>query len=105
MKLNLTRDVCLCFFGDLSRNYDDDRMGSHPSGPAMVEGLEGVTLKEWLVSHSAALGDVPTLFGSDIPFLFKVPLHTCCDITSMHTQSPFQLFIIQGLVITLIAPE
>lgn len=48
------------------------RMGTHPSGPAVVEGTEGQTLQSWIAANPAALGAIAPLFGSDIPFLFKV---------------------------------
>jgi hypothetical protein len=48
------------------------RMGTHPSGPAVVAGTDNVSLQQWLSSHADALGDVPFYFGNDIPFLFKV---------------------------------
>lgn len=48
------------------------RMGTHPSGPAMIAGGEG-TLKDWIQAHPDALGDaVLKRFGHDLPFLFKV---------------------------------
>ena len=50
------------------------RMGTHPSGPATVEGAEGQTLSSWIAANPSALGSVSALFGSDIPFLFKVPI-------------------------------
>ena len=51
------------------------RMGTHPSGPATVEGAEEQTLSSWIAANPSALGSVGPLFGSDIPFLFKVPFH------------------------------
>ncbi len=47
-------------------------MGTHPSGPATVIGLDGTTLSQWLNNHPSALGDAQEYFGNDIPFLFKV---------------------------------
>lgn len=48
------------------------RMGTHPSGPAVVSGTD-TTLKEWIQAHPEALGDaVLKRFGTDLPYLFKV---------------------------------
>jgi mannose-6-phosphate isomerase class I len=46
-------------------------MGTHPSGPSLVAGGEGLTLKDWISQHLSALGDARHLFGPDLPFLFK----------------------------------
>ena len=48
------------------------RMGTHPSGPAVVDGTEGQTLASWIAANPCALGSITPLFGTDIPFLFKV---------------------------------
>lgn len=48
------------------------RMGTHPSGPAVISGQD-TTLKEWIQAHPEALGDaVLKRFGPDLPYLFKV---------------------------------
>ena len=50
------------------------RMGTHPSGPAMLAADPATSLQDWLEQHSQALG--PTVlkrFGLKLPFLFKVP--------------------------------
>ena len=46
-------------------------MGTHPSGPSVVAGTEGLTLKDWLAQNPAALGGACHVFGPDLPFLFK----------------------------------
>lgn len=51
------------------------RMGTHPSGPAIVEGAEGESLSSWIAANPSALGSIGPLFGNDIPFLFKVLAH------------------------------
>ena len=50
-------------------------MGTHPSGPATVEGSEGQSLSSWIGANPSALGAIGPLFG-DIPFLFKVTILT-----------------------------
>lgn len=47
------------------------RMGTHPSGPSLVVGGEGLTLKDWISQHLSVLGDARHVFGPDLPFLFK----------------------------------
>lgn len=52
------------------------RMGTHPSGPALITGTD-TTLKSWIEAHPEALGDrVLQRFGKDLPFLFKAS--GCC---------------------------
>jgi mannose-6-phosphate isomerase len=47
-------------------------MGTHPSGPARIEGSEQL-LVEWLKDKSASVGKVPSGYAeNDLPFLFKV---------------------------------
>ena len=64
------------------------RMGTHPSGPAVVDGTEGQTLASWIAANPCALGSIAPLFGNDMPFLFKVgaPVtsarHACCCFTA-----------------------
>lgn len=54
------------------------RMGTHPSGPALISGQD-TTLKEWIQAHPEALGDaVLKRFGTDLPYLFKVRLLESC---------------------------
>ena len=49
------------------------RMGTHPSGPAMLAINTAISLQEWLEQHSQALGaTVLKRFGLKLPFLFKV---------------------------------
>ena len=51
------------------------RMGTHPSGPAMLATDPTTSLQEWLEQHSQALGaTVLERFGLKLPFLFKVLL-------------------------------
>ncbi len=48
------------------------RMGTHPSGPAVIAG-SGKTLASWIGEHPAALGDaVNQRFNGELPYLFKV---------------------------------
>lgn len=48
------------------------RMGTHPSGPAVIAG-SGETLSAWLGEHPEALGDATRArFGGELPYLFKV---------------------------------
>ena len=51
------------------------RMGTHPSGPATVEGAEGQSLSSWIEANPSVLGAIGPLFG-DIPFLFKVSMYS-----------------------------
>ncbi len=52
-------------------------MGTHPSGPSILADT-GITLKQWIEEHPAALGErVRARFGDDLPFLFKVV--GCCS--------------------------
>jgi len=54
------------------------RMGTHPSGPALISGQD-TTLKQWIQAHPEALGDaVLKRFGTDLPYLFKVRLLESC---------------------------
>lgn len=49
------------------------RMGTHPSGPAMLAAASDTCLQDWLESHPEALGTaVRAKFGVKLPFLFKV---------------------------------
>ncbi|EIE20706.1 mannose-6-phosphate isomerase [Coccomyxa subellipsoidea C-169] len=57
---------------DPEKPYAELWMGTHPSGPATVLGVENTTLSHWLSTHPSALGDAQQYFGDDIPFLFKV---------------------------------
>ncbi|CAL8468083.1 g7622 [Coccomyxa elongata] len=57
---------------DPEKPYAELWMGTHPSGPATVIGLDGMTLSQWLSNHPSALGDAHEYFGNGIPFLFKV---------------------------------
>lgn len=52
-------------------------MGTHPSGPAVISGSDGKTLKAWLGDHPEALGAATrqrfgATGGVDLPYLFKV---------------------------------
>ena len=64
------------------------RMGTHPSGPAVVDGTEGQTLASWIAANPCALGTIAPLFGNDMPFLFKVSPylpgggHACCHFAA-----------------------
>lgn len=52
--------------------YASRRMGTHPSGPAVIHGTN-TTLKQWIAQHPEALGEVVhKRFGDDLPYLFKV---------------------------------
>ncbi|CAL5220012.1 g1957 [Coccomyxa viridis] len=83
---------------DNEKPYAELWMGTHPSGPATVEGAEGQTLSSWIAANPSALGSVGSLFGSDIPFLFKVlSVETALSIQShpdkalaerLHAKSP-----------------
>ena len=49
------------------------RMGTHPSGPAMLAADPTTSLQSWLEQHPQALGPgVLKRFGLKLPFLFKV---------------------------------
>ena len=50
------------------------RMGTHPSGPAVLAREPGLTLRDWLKQSPGALGPAASRFSGDLPFLFKVPL-------------------------------
>jgi hypothetical protein len=57
--------------------YDTFRVGTHPSGPALLP--DGTTLKSWVEAHPESLGAVVLKrFGTDLPFLFKVIKGSCC---------------------------
>jgi len=50
------------------------RMGTHPSGPSVIEGgdLDGKTLLEAITENPEVLGSALGVFGTTLPFLFKV---------------------------------
>eukprot|EP00890_Picochlorum_soloecismus_P004154 jgi/Picsp_1/473/NSC_00471-R1_mannose-6-phosphate isomerase len=50
------------------------RMGTHPSGPSVIEGgeLDRKTLQEAITEHPEVLGSALGVFGTTLPFLFKV---------------------------------
>lgn len=67
------------------------RMGTHPSGPAMLAAASDICLQDWLESHPEALGPaVCSRFGVKLPFLFKVRVlenllrSQCCCLSSCH---------------------
>ncbi|CAK0769933.1 hypothetical protein CVIRNUC_003717 [Coccomyxa viridis] len=81
-----------------SKPYAELWMGTHPSGPAVVDGTEGQTLASWIAANPCALGSIAPLFGNDMPFLFKVlSVETALSIQShpdkalaqrLHAKSP-----------------
>ena len=66
------------------------RMGTHPSGPAMLAADPTVSLQTWLEQHSEALGaTVLKRFGLKLPFLFKV----CCIVQAATVSKPEACFV------------
>lgn len=53
-------------------NEITSRMGTHSSGPAMINGTD-IPLSDWLHENQTAVGYVPSAYSSDsLPFLLKV---------------------------------
>lgn len=49
-----------------------NRMGTHPSGPAKLDGKDEL-LSDWLKANATAVGFVPSGYvADDLPYLFKV---------------------------------
>ncbi|KAK9114997.1 hypothetical protein Syun_021794 [Stephania yunnanensis] len=58
---------------DSAKPYAELWMGTHGSGPSLIEGSESVSLKSWVSRDPSALGEkVVEEWGTDLPFLFKV---------------------------------
>ena len=66
--MNGAVDVKLSSFQTLGGH----RMGTHPSGPAVLAREPSLTLRDWLKQSPAALGPAASRFDGDLPFLFKV---------------------------------
>ncbi|KAK9105775.1 hypothetical protein Scep_022619 [Stephania cephalantha] len=58
---------------DSAKPYAELWMGTHGSGPSLIEGSESVSLKSWVSRDPSVLGEkVVEEWGTDLPFLFKV---------------------------------
>ncbi len=55
-----------------NEHYAELWMGTHPGGPALLKS-DNSLLQEWISQHPSALGEkVQSLFGNNLPFLFKI---------------------------------
>lgn len=58
---------------DDKKHYAEFWMGTHVSGPSFVDGIDGLSLKTWIMQNPKVLGDVVVhKWGLDLPFLLKV---------------------------------
>jgi len=59
------------FVVDEEKTYAELWMGTHENGPSYLKDTN-VSLQKYIQENTKVLGDTIQMFGSDLPFLFKV---------------------------------